>query len=309
MLEKLTDTPSAVEVRGLTKRFGQRVAIDDLSMRVRYGEIYGLAGANGGGKSTSLRLLAGLLAPDAGTAKVLGYSLPEEMGRVRHTVGYLPQRNWLYSALSVRENLRFRAAVFGLGAPSRAAQLQIDAFGLNAFASTAVAKLSGGWTRLVELAAVLIHRPRVLLLDEPTAGLDPAARQEIWRKLTSLAAHGTAILLSTHDLAEAQRCSHLILLSEGSVKARGTPEEIPDQLEASALVLGGQSVLAAMEALPPRLVMAAYPHGKRLRLVIAREHLPEIEGRLASLGCLTERARLTLEDAALAVAHRQGAVR
>ncbi len=307
MPERLTDTRPAIEVRGLTKRFGQRVAIQDLSMRVRYGEIYGLAGANGGGKSTSLRVLAGLLAPDAGTANVFGYSLPEDIRQVRHAVGYLPQRNWLYPALSVRENLRFRAAVFGLKAPARAAQLQIDEFGLDAFASTAVANLSGGWTRMVELAAVLIHRPRVLLLDEPTAGLDPAARQEIWRRLTSLAAHGTAVVLCTHDFAEAQRCSHLILLSEGTVKAHGAPEEIPDQLEAAALVVEGQSALAAMEALPPRRLMAAYPHGKRLRLVIARKHLSDVEGRLASLGCSTERARLTLEDAALAVAHRQGA--
>jgi len=306
MLEKVTHTPLAIEVRGLAKRFGPRVAIDDLSMQLRYGEICGLAGANGGGKSTSLRLLAGLLAPDAGTAHVLGYSLPQEMGRVRQAVGYLPQRNWLYSALSVRENLRFRAAVFGLKAPGRATELQIEAFGLDAFATTPVGYLSGGWTRLVELAAVLIHRPRVLLLDEPTAGLDPAARQEIWRRLTSLAAQGTAILFSTHDLAEAQRCSDLILLSEGRVKAQGAPQDIPNKLQASVLVVGGQESLSLLGSLPSWLFLAAYPQGNRLRLVIARKQLAEVEDRLTSLGCLTQRANLTLEDAALAVAHRGG---
>src|SRR5262249_24276035 len=154
--------------------------------------------------------LAGLLAPDAGSARVLGHALPREMKRVRHAVGYLPQRNWLYGALSVRENLRFRAAVFGLVSPSRVADQQIDAFGLNAFATQSVGQLSGGWMRRVELAAVLIHAPRVLLLDEPTAGLDAEARRDIWRRLTSLAEQGTAILLSTHDRAEAQLCSHLI---------------------------------------------------------------------------------------------------
>ncbi len=306
MLEKLTGMPYAIEVRGLTKHFGQHVAIEDLSMRVRYGQIQGLAGANGGGKSTSLRLLSGLLAPDSGTAHVLDYTLPREMARVRQAVGYLPQRNWLYSALSVRENLRFRAAVFGLKSPLRVAERQIEAFGLDAHASKSVARLSGGWTRLVELAAVLIHQPRVLLLDEPTAGLDPAARQVIWRRLVSLAAQGTAIVLSTHDLAEAQRCSQLILLSEGRIKAQGAPHEIPNQLEAAAIVVAGPQSVAVMESLPPWLVMAAYPHGNRLRLVIARKCLAEIEGRLASLGCLTQRTTLTLEDAALAVAHGGG---
>jgi ABC-2 type transport system ATP-binding protein len=306
MLERLAGIPPAIEVRGLTKRFGRRVAIKDLSMSVRFGEIQGLAGANGGGKSTTLRLLAGLLAPDDGTACVLGYCLPKQMTRVRHAVGYLPQRNWLYPALSVRENLRFRAAVFGVRSPSRAADAHIDAFGLRGLASTAVANLSGGWTRLVELAAVLIHRPRVLLLDEPTAGLDPVARQDIWRRLSELAAQDTAVVLSTHDLAEAQRCSHLILLSEGAVKAQGAPEDLPDQLEASALMVAGPGAPAVMDALASYLVMAAYPHGNRLRLVIARKQLSTIEDRLASLGCSTQRTNLTLEDVALTVAHRAG---
>lgn len=222
--------PFAIDVRGLTKRFGQRVAVENLSLRVRHGEICGLAGANGGGKSTSLRVLAGLLVADEGNGAVLGHTLPGEMSRLRKAIGYLPQRNWLYSTLSVRENLRFRAAVFGMKSPLRAADLQINAFGLNSIASEPVAKLSGGRTRLVELAAVLIHEPRVLVLDEPTAGLDPAARQDIWRTLTSLAAQGTAIVFSTHDPAEMRRCSHLVLLSEGRVKARGAPQDISEQI-------------------------------------------------------------------------------
>jgi len=229
MLEKLASIPFAIETTGLTKRLGARLALENLTLGVRYGQICGLAGANGGGKSTALRLLAGLLTPDAGDAQVLGYCLPGQMERVRHAVGYLPQRNWLYSTLSVRENLRFRAAVFGLESPLRAADRQIEAFGLDAFAAQAAGKLSGGWARLVELAAVLIHRPRVLLLDEPTVGLDPAARRDIWRRLTALADQGAAILLSTHDLTEAQHCAHLVLLSEGRVKARGAPRDLLGQ--------------------------------------------------------------------------------
>ncbi|MBS0417726.1 MAG: ABC transporter ATP-binding protein [Proteobacteria bacterium] len=304
MFDKQTDGPYAIEVRALTKRFGQRVAIEDLCMHVRHGQIQGLAGANGGGKSTSLRVLSGLLEPDSGTAHVLGYELPSQEARVRRSIGYLPQRNWLYAALSVRENLVFRATVFGLKSPSRVAEQQIEAFGLNAYASNAVATLSGGRTRLVELAAVLIHQPRVLLLDEPTAGLDPAARQVIWRRLASLAAQGAAIVLSTHDLAEAQFCSHLILMSEGRTEVQGAPHEIPNQLDASAIVVSGLQSAVVMESLPPGLMMAAYPHGNNLRLVIARKCLAEVENRLGSLGCLTERTSLTLEDAALVVAHR-----
>ena len=304
MLERVNTATLAIEVHGLTKRFGKCVGIADLSMRVKFGEICGLAGANGGGKSTSLRVLAGLLAPDAGTAKILGHCLPWESDRVRHSVGYVPQRNWLYSTLSVRENLRFRAAVFGVKSPARAADLQIEAFGLSAHAHTSVGNLSGGWSRLTELAAALIHRPRVLLLDEPTVGLDPAARQHIWRRLTSLAAGGAAIVLSTHDLAEAQRCSHLLLLSEGRVQAQGAPHNIPSQLEATALVVAGEGALAIVDTIPSWLVMAAYPNGNGLRLIIAKERVPEVEQWLAALGCLTQRAGLSLEDAALAVACR-----
>jgi ABC-2 type transport system ATP-binding protein len=226
MVERADTTTYAIDARGLGKRFGDRIALDDLWMRVPFGTIYGLVGANGGGKSTSLRLLAGLLACDAGTATVLGYELPQQRDGLRNSIGYLPQRNWLYSELSVRENLRFRAEVFGLKAANRAVEIQIRAFGLDALGSTPVALLSGGWCRQVELAAVLIHRPRVLLLDEPTAGLDPAARKAIWRRLISLAAQGAAIVVSTHDLEEAQRCSYLFLLNSGRVRAHGRPQDI-----------------------------------------------------------------------------------
>jgi ABC-2 type transport system ATP-binding protein len=225
----------AIAVRGLGKQFGRRLAIDDLTLSVRPGEICGLTGANGGGKSTSLRLLAGLVAPDRGEGIVLGRDLVRAARRIRHEVGYLAQRNTLYSTLSVRENLRFRAAVFGSPDPARAADLQIGAFDLTEFATVSIGRLSGGWARQVELAAVLIHHPRVLLLDEPTAGLDQSARRPIWGKLTSLAMRGTAIVLSTHDSAEAERCAHILLLSDGRVRASGPPNDVISQVEASAL--------------------------------------------------------------------------
>jgi ABC-2 type transport system ATP-binding protein len=172
MPEKTGGAPEyAIAVRGLTKRFGRRAAIHDLTLSVRPGEICGLAGANGGGKSTSLRMLAGLIPPDSGEGSVLGCDLVRTARRVRHKVGYLAQRSVLYPTLSVRENLRFRAAVFGLADPARSADMQIGAFGLGEFTAVSVGQLSGGWCRQVDLAAALIHHPRVLLLDEPTAGL------------------------------------------------------------------------------------------------------------------------------------------
>jgi ABC-2 type transport system ATP-binding protein len=298
----------AIAVRGLSKRFGHRVAIDDLTLSVGSGDICGLAGANGGGKSTSLRLLAGLLAPDRGEGFVLGCDLVRGARRVRHEVGYLAQRGALYPTLSVRENLRFRAAAFGLSHPTRAADMQIAAFGFTEFAAVPVEQLSGGWCRQVELAATLMHRPRVLLLDEPTAGLDPAARQAIWRRLISLAAQGAAIVLSTHDFVEAQRCAHILLLSEGYIRARGSAQEVVEQFDALALIVSGPDVLSLPDRLQRRLVFAANPMGNDIRLVVSADALASVEALIASQGCRSTATSLTLEDAALVVAHRAGAL-
>jgi len=298
----------AIAVRGLTKRFGRRLAIEDLTLSVKSGEICGLAGANGGGKSTSLRLLAGLIAPDNGGGLVLGCDLLRSARRVRHEIGYLAQRSALYPTLSVRENLRFRAAVFGSPDPASAADLQIDAFGLADFTAVSVGQLSGGWCRQVELAATLIHRPRVLLLDEPTAGLDPAARQAIWRRLISLAAQGTAIVLSTQDFVEAQRCARILLLSEGRIRASGSPHEVAAQFDALALIVSGPDVLSLADRLQSRLVLAAHPMGNDLRLVVSADARGSVEALIVSQGCRSTATSLTLEDAALVVAHRAGAL-
>ena len=294
----------AIAVRGLSKRFGRRVAIDDLTLSVRPGEICGLAGANGGGKSTSLRMLAGLVAPDHGEGSVLGCDLLRGARRVRLNVGYLAQRSVLYPTLSVRENLRFRAAVFGLSDPVRMADLQIRTFGLAEFASVSIGELSGGWCRQVDLAAALIHRPRVLLLDEPTAALDPAARQAIWGRLLSLAAQGTAIVLSTHDLNEAQYCENVLLVGDGRIRASGPPREVAAQVDALALIVSGRDALSLPDLLESRLVLAAHPLGRDVRLVLRRDARVKVEALIAFHGCRATPARLTLEDAALVVSHR-----
>lgn len=305
MPERLRNAPEyAIAARGLCKRFERRVAIDDLTLSVRPGEICGLAGANGGGKSTSLRMLAGLVAPDRGAGSVLGCDLLRGARHVRRKVGYLAQRSVLYPTLSVRENLRFRAAVFGLSEPARAADLQMDAFGLTDFASVSIGALSGGWCRQVDLAAALIHCPRVLLLDEPTAALDPAARQAIWRRLLSLAAQGTAIVLSTHDLNEAQYCENILLLSGGRTRASGPPREVAAQVDALALIVSGRDALRLPDLLQSQLVLAARPLGRDVRLVLRRDDRVRVETLIALHGCRSVPVGLTLEDAALVVAHR-----
>ena len=217
------DSDDAVVLAGVTKRFGSRVAVNNLSLKVRPGEICALIGANGGGKTTSLRLIAGLIPADEGAGAVLGRDLRAATRAVRHKVGYLAQRCTLYGALSVRENLRFRAAVFGAADPGSAAEKQIRAFGLTALGASRVADLSGGWSRRVELAAVMIHNPRLLLLDEPTTGLDAAARESIWLRLLAFAAQGTAIVFSTHDLGETQYCSQVVTLSTDWMPAGQAP--------------------------------------------------------------------------------------
>jgi len=213
----------AAVLAGVTKRFGSRVAVDNLSLQVKPGEICALVGVNGSGKSTSLRLLAGLIAADEGAGAILGYDL-RAATRARREVGYLAQRCTLYGALSVRENLRFRAAVFGAPDPRGAVERQILAFQLTNFAGTRVADLSVGWSRRVELAAVMIHNPLLLLLDEPTTGLDAGAREAIWLRLIAFAAQGTAIVFSTHDLTETQCCSQVVMLGAGRTLAEEAPK-------------------------------------------------------------------------------------
>jgi len=291
-----------IDVRHLRKCFGRRVAVEDLSLAVAPGEIFGLAGANGGGKSTALRLLAGLLVPDHGTGQVLGRDLLRGARQVRHQVGYLAQRSTLYPTLSVRENLRFRAAIFGVPVPADAAERQIGAFGLGKFAAAAAEELSGGWRRQVDLAAAVIHCPRVLLLDEPTAGLDPAARQAIWRRLMTLSAHGTAMVLATHDLGEAQRCAYIFLLSHGRVRARGSPRAVARQVPASALIVNGREAMNFADRLDSSGVLAAQPSGEGLRLIVAADARRKVEALVAAHGCRSRKVNLTLEDAALVIA-------
>ena len=206
-----------VAVRDVAKRYGLRVAIEDLDLTLRTGEILGLVGANGGGKTTTLRMLAGILKPDRGEGHVLGFDLMRGAKEIRKQIGYMSQRLSLYADLSVFENLRFRAEVYEIDKSRAAIESVMREFELERYARSPAGQLSGGWARRLQLAAALIHTPRLILLDEPTAGLDPISRHDVWRRIELRAAQGTGVIVSTHDLAEAKRCSRVALLCEGRI--------------------------------------------------------------------------------------------
>ena len=265
------------------------------------GEICGFVGANGGGKTTTLRMLAGILRPDEGCGRVLGFDLLRDAAKIRERVGYLSQRLSLYAELSVFENLRFRAEVYGLGNPRAAAQAAIGDFDLIRWGRTPAGALSGGWARRLQLAASLIHSPQLVLLDEPTAGLDAAARQEVWRRVERLAAAGAGVILSTHNAAEAERCLHVACFADGQVIAAGAPYEIAVRSPAAAFLLCGiDARRLARDVAAVTGVVASYPQGECLRVVAAPPGEEHLRRFAASHGARIARTAARLDDAILA---------
>lgn len=224
-----------VAVRDLGKRFAARSAVRNVTLSVWPGEIVGLVGANGGGKTTTLRVLAGLLIPDHGDGTVLGAPLGAIGAKTRRQIGYMGQRNALYPELTVAETLRFHAAVHGV-VEARARIAEVTArYGLASVTGQRCATLSGGWARRVQFAATALARPRLLLLDEPTAGLDVATRRDLWGWMEALAAGGCGIVISTHDLAEAERCPAILLYHGGVAQPQTTPATLAATVGAGSL--------------------------------------------------------------------------
>ncbi len=213
----MTMGDALVDVAGLSRSYAGRPVVDGVTLRLEPGEIVGLVGANGGGKTTTLRMIAGLLRPDAGGGQVLGQDVRHPGRSTTSRIGYMSQRLALYPDLSVRENLRFRADAFALARPGDRIADVAGRYGLGDILDQRFGTLSGGWARRAQFAATVLHEPPLLLLDEPTAGLDPATRRDIWQWLEQLAERGTAILISTHDLAEAERLRAIMLFHRGCV--------------------------------------------------------------------------------------------
>jgi ABC-2 type transport system ATP-binding protein len=216
----------AISVRGLAKTLGQRRVIENFSIDVPAGHIFGFLGPNGSGKTTTIRMLCGLLTPDAGIGRCLGHDIIEESAAIKREVGYMPQRFGLYEDLSIRENLDFVARLYGVPDPRRAVGETLERLGLGERAHQLAGQLSGGWKQRLALGACLLHAPRLLLLDEPTAGVDPKARREFWDQIHDLAAQGMTVLVSTHYMDEAERCHEVGYLAGGKLLVHGTVDAV-----------------------------------------------------------------------------------
>ncbi|MCD6733546.1 MAG: ABC transporter ATP-binding protein [Burkholderiaceae bacterium] len=228
-----------IDVAGLNKHFGERHVVRDLALQVRHGEIFGFLGPNGSGKTTSIRMLCGLLVPDSGQGTCLGHDLIRETAAIKREVGYMTQRFSLWEDLTIAENLDFVARMYGLAQRRAMVSAALERLGLAARRKQLAGTLSGGWKQRLALAACLIHRPKLLLLDEPTAGVDPKARRDFWDEIHRLAAEGITVLVSTHYMDEAERCHRLAYVADGRLLASGTADEVVAGQRLSAWSVGG----------------------------------------------------------------------
>ena len=232
----------AIDARGLTKSFGAKKVVDNLSLQVARGDIQGFLGPNGSGKTTTIRMLCGLLTPDSGEGTCLGYDIRRQQKEIKRCVGYMTQGFSLYRDLTIRENLEFVARVYGLEAPEDAAQGALERLGLVARADQLAGELSGGWKQRLSLGACILPGPSLLLLDEPTAGVDPKARRDFWDEIHHLATQGLTVLVSTHYMDEAERCHQIAYIANGRLLASGTIPEIIAGAHLSTWVVTGEGL-------------------------------------------------------------------
>lgn len=257
----------AIDVKGLTKSFGGREVVHDLSMQVKRGSIYGFLGPNGSGKTTTIRILCGLLTPDSGEGTCLGYDIRRDAEKIKRKVGYMTQRFSLYQDLSVRENLEFVARLYGLPDARGAARDMIKRLGLSGREEQLAGELSGGWKQRLALGACTLPNPQLLLLDEPTAGVDPKARRDFWNEIHALAAEGLTVLVSTHYMDEAERCHEIAYIAYGNLLAHGTVEEVIAKSALTTYTVTGETLneLAAALMGKPGIDMVA-PFGTSLHV-------------------------------------------
>jgi ABC-2 type transport system ATP-binding protein len=289
----------AIEVEGLTKSFDGKVAVRGLTMKVRRGLIYGFLGPNGSGKTTTIRMLCGLLTPDSGRGTCLGYDIRKEADKIKKKVGYMTQRFSLYQDLSVRENLEFIARIYGIPDVRGSARTAIARLGLTGREEQIAGSLSGGWKQRLALGACTLPDPELLLLDEPTAGVDPKARREFWDEIHALAASGLTVLVSTHYMDEAERCHEIAYIAYGELLAQGTVHEVVGNSHLSTYVVTGPGLNALADELRHRdgVAMVA-PFGASLH--VSGRDAAKLDEAIASYrddpALAWQRAEPSLED-------------
>jgi ABC-2 type transport system ATP-binding protein len=298
----------SVEVENLTRVFGDFTAVDHVSFRVREGQIFGFLGPNGAGKSTTIRMLAGILAPTSGTGRVAGFHMRAEHRRIKQAIGYMSQKFSLYEDLTVRENLRFFAGVYG----ATDLEWAMHVCRLETVLDSVCASLSAGLRQRAALACAVVHRPRIVFLDEPTAGVDPASRRSFWELIYALAQEGVTVFVSTHYMDEAEHCDWLALIDAGKIVASGSPADLrKTQFHARLIELDAESTFRWIEALEkiPGIEEVAM-HGNRLHLTVsdpvdAERRIREVEKQL-NLGVTSIREITpSLEDVFVSVITRR----
>jgi ABC-2 type transport system ATP-binding protein len=261
-------TAAAINVRGLVKRFGDKTVVDHVTMRVAEGEIVGFLGPNGSGKTTTIRIMCGLLTPDEGDGEVLGYDLKTEALKIKREVGYMTQKFSFYEDLTIAENLEFVARLYELTPVAKHVDDTLEDLGLTSRRGQLAGTLSGGWKQRLALAACIMHKPRLLLLDEPTAGVDPKARREFWDEIHRLARGGLTVLVSTHYMDEAERCHRISYISYGKLLATGTVDEVIRNAGLTTYVVEGAALNEVADGLQgePGVEQVA-PFGTTLHVV------------------------------------------
>jgi ABC-2 type transport system ATP-binding protein len=288
-----------IDVHGINKHFGENHVVKDLELTVRRGEIFGFLGPNGSGKTTSIRMLCGLLTPDSGNGTCLGYDIVRDTKQIKRHVGYMTQRFSFWEDLTIRENLRFIARMYGMHNGRERVDETLQHLGLAQRANQLAGALSGGWKQRLALAACLLHDPQLLLLDEPTAGVDPKARRDFWEELHALAARGITVLVSTHYMDEAERCHKLGYILYGRLLVQGTAQEvIASQSLHTWSVSGGDLAALAkrVRALPAVEEVAAFGTALHIAGSDAEQLRRELEPLMAESGRTWTEVAPGLED-------------
>lgn len=301
-------TDFAIDVRGLVKRFGNKVAVDGVDIQMPAGQVWGFLGPNGSGKTTTIRMICGLMRPTKGEGRCLGWDIQKEATKIRRATGYMTQRFSFWEDLTIRENLEFVARLYEMPNLKETVTTALETLGLAHRQHQSAGALSGGWKQRLALAAVTLHHPRLLLLDEPTAGVDPQARREFWDEIHRLSNRGLTVLVSTHYMDEAERCDQIVYLAHGQVITRGPVETIISNSGLITYKGSGEAVRRHVDALrhAPGVEHAAY-FGAALHVSSQRRSsLDQAIAQTSGDGISWEEVPPTLEDAFIALMSRAG---